>query len=54
MSADLGRAVVRVAVRVEVDRYSPEWLLASAVAESELAGQTAVPVGRAVRLEPVE
>jgi len=54
LSADLGRAVVRVAVQLVADRYSPEWSLASAVAESELAGQTAVPVGRAERLEPVE
>ena len=34
-----GRAVVRVAVQVlaGADRLLPEWLLASAVAESELA-----------------
>ena len=37
LSADLERAVVRVAVQLEVDRYSPEWSLASAVAGQVLA-----------------
>ena len=48
-----GRAVVRVAVQVlaGADRLLPEWLLASAVAESELA--SAEPVELQEHSEPV-
>ena len=53
MSADLGRAVVRVAVQLVADRLLPEWSLASADFEA-LAGLVLASVGQVVQQEHFE